>query len=135
MLPYLDDTRPPAVEFQRTVGPDQERRMNGRQPPDARTYLERGLAFARRGDLDEALTNFNESLDLAPDQPETHFHRGHALAALGRLAEAIAAFDEALRLDPELAPVYLARGPARAEAGDLEGALADYDALLARRPG
>ena len=88
--------------------------MTGRQPPDARTYLERGLAFARRGELDEALANFDASAELAPDQAETHYHRGPALVALGRLNEALAGFDEALCLDPELEPAYLARGMTRA---------------------
>ena len=54
--------------------------------------FERGQSAHARGELEKALSFYEQALKVRPEFPEAEFQRGNALASLGRLPEAEAAF-------------------------------------------
>ena len=53
------------------------------------------------GDVDAALSELQQALRLAPDNPQVHYQLARALERAGRPAEARTHFDEARRLWPK----------------------------------
>jgi tetratricopeptide (TPR) repeat protein len=54
--------------------------------------FERGQSAHARGELEKAISFYEQALKVRPEFPEAEFQRGNALASLGRLPEAEAAF-------------------------------------------
>lgn len=79
---------------------------------DPRLLFLRGAALAQLRRFNEAVEEFDRSLDLAPDVPLTLFHRALALNALERSDEALGDFKRVATLDP-------GSGEAHANAGVL----------------
>ncbi|QGM45152.1 tetratricopeptide repeat-containing sulfotransferase family protein [Methylocystis heyeri] len=108
--------------------------LDSRPPNPARILADLGLAQAALGQFENALASYDQSLALAPDQPDVHHRRGAALAALRRTGEAIASFDQALRLRPGFVDALNNRGVALSALGRAAEALASYDQALALKP-
>ena len=68
---------------------------------DYEEYLEQGETLASEGLIEEALSRFEQALEVAPENPEAIEAVGRALLNLGRLEEAEASFLDALEIDPE----------------------------------
>ena len=64
-------------------------------------YLEQGETMASEGLIEEALSRFEQALEVAPENPEAIEAVGRALLDLGRLEEAEARFLDALEIEPE----------------------------------
>ncbi len=60
---------------------------------DFQSLHERGIAYARRGDLDKALADFEAALKIKPDMAEAINDREKALALLRKYAESAARHD------------------------------------------
>jgi tetratricopeptide (TPR) repeat protein len=86
------------------------------------------------GRLDEAISEFRESLRLNPDSAPTQYNLGFALSARGRRDEAIAAFQSALRIDPEYAQAHNNLGALLQLAGQPDAALDHYRRAVSLRP-
>ena len=99
----------------------------------------RGIALARKGELDRAIADFDQALRLAPDHAQAYSDRGQALARKGEFDRAIADYDGALEIGrltrEEQARVHASRGLAYRSKGELDRAIADYDVALALDPG
>ncbi|MDG3006739.1 tetratricopeptide repeat protein [Paludisphaera mucosa] len=108
--------------------------MQRRQRSAAPGHIKEGRVRIVKGDLDGALTAFNEVLRTSPYLGEAYFYRGTVHQAQGRNDEALADFDQALRCDPQMAGAYLMRGRLLTERGTLEAAGADLDRYLSMRP-
>ena len=93
-------------------------------PKFANAYGNRGLVYASKGDLDRALADYNEALNIRPGAVD-YYNRGNAHFAKGDLNRAITDYNDAIRLDPKYDDVYLARGRAYLYSGNLAKALAD----------
>ncbi|BAQ17225.1 tetratricopeptide repeat protein [Methyloceanibacter caenitepidi] len=89
----------------------------------ASIYSDRGVAKWRMKQTKEAIDDFNESIQLAPDNAIVYNNRGNALMDLGHPEEAIKDFDRAIVLDPNYGAAYNNRGNAYA-------ALQNYDAAF-----
>jgi len=63
-------------------------------------YLLAGVVYSHKGNIQQALDNFDRAAELAPDDPEPLLLRGIALERDGRLTDAAQAYSEALRRDP-----------------------------------
>lgn len=64
----------------------------GDDAADPVRLFERGQSAHARGELEKALSFYEQALKVRPEFPEAEFQRGNALASLGRLTEAEAAF-------------------------------------------
>lgn len=89
----------------------------------ASIYSDRGVAKWRMKKTREAIDDFNESIQLAPDNAIVYNNRGNALMDLGHPAEAIKDFDRAIALEPAYGAAFNNRGNAYAS-------LQNYDAAF-----
>ena len=103
-------------------------------PAAAADYDNRGLLKAQKGDLDGAILDYNQALDLDPTLAVAYSNRGDAKYAGGNPDGAIADYTQAVTLDPKLALAYCHRGSVRQAKGDADGATLDYDQALALDP-
>lgn len=78
--------------------------------------------------LDEAIVEYDASIECKRDHPECWVNRGIALNRLGRIDEAGASFDEALGADPGFAPALRCKAILVRRLGRA----ADAEALFAR---
>ena len=97
-------------------------------------YNNRGLAYSERGNLEGAIADFNEAIDLNPDLAKAYNNRGVAYFGRGNLEGAIADYNEAIRLNPDDADAYNNRGVAYSKQGNLEGAIADFQIAIDLNP-
>ena len=65
---------------------------------NARTYRDRGLAKQKKGDLDGAMADFNQAIQLNPQYGLAYRNRGNAKRKKGDLDGAIADFNQAIKL-------------------------------------
>lgn len=66
--------------------------------------IESGVSYARNGDPDQAIAEYDRAIELDPDFADTYYNRGNAYYDKGELDQAIADFQKALRIssDPYL---------------------------------
>jgi tetratricopeptide (TPR) repeat protein len=69
-------------------------------PETADVHNDLGIAYASRGQLDQAIAEFRRALDLDPDSAQTHWHLGAALAERGALDEAELHLRTSVQRDP-----------------------------------
>ncbi|MBO5209684.1 MAG: tetratricopeptide repeat protein [Lachnospiraceae bacterium] len=65
-------------------------------------YVERGEAYFRLNEFDNAISDFNEAINLKPDFAEAYVGRGNVYCYQGKYDCAIKDFDEAIRLNPTI---------------------------------
>jgi serine/threonine protein kinase/WD40 repeat protein/tetratricopeptide (TPR) repeat protein len=104
-------------------------------PFHAEAYYQRGLAYARYGQLVQARADFTMSLALKPDHAGAHFHRGLIDLGQRRPAVALADFSRAIDLEPKRAEAYRARGRAHLILRHCDEAISDLSRFLDIRPG
>ncbi len=87
-----------------------------------------------KGWLNEAVTNFTESLRLEPASATTHLNLAITLTKLGRHPEAQNHFSEAVRLDPGLAAAHLWLGYKLGNLGKIAEAMEQFAAAVRLNP-
>lgn len=97
-----------------------------RLPQEAAIWSNRGNARVSQRKLEEAIADYEQAIQLAPDAPDPYLNRGAALEGLGRWQEAIADYNHVLELDPNDPAAYNNRGNAEAGQGNWDQAIADY---------
>jgi curved DNA-binding protein CbpA len=101
-------------------------------PPanDANFYRERGIASYRRGDLSQAIAEFDEAIRLDPDNAQDYNIRANAWDEMGVFDRAVADYDEAIRINPNNPAVFHDRGIMLQRKGELDKALVDLDRAI-----
>jgi len=70
-------------------------------PKNAAVHSALGVALARQGKIDEAVTHFSEAIRLNPSDIDAHYSLGQAMARRGQSDRAIRHFSDVLRLKPD----------------------------------
>jgi tetratricopeptide (TPR) repeat protein len=65
-----------------------------------------GTALLKKGQTDEAISQFQEAIRLKPDCADSHNNLGNALSRKGQTDEAIRQYHEAIRLNPDFADAH-----------------------------
>ena len=79
---------------------------------EAEAYYHRGISYAEKGEYDQAIADYEATLQINPDHAIAFHNRGLAYFDKGDYDRAIADFDEALRLNPDYESAYCNRGNA-----------------------
>jgi tetratricopeptide (TPR) repeat protein len=93
-------------------------------------WYARGEALANMNRHSEALTCFDQLLELQPDHHKAWTFRGVVLIHLGRNHEALASCDRALALHPQDPEAWMFRGVALYRLSQYQAAYASYDKAL-----
>ncbi len=94
----------------------------------------RGLGWLERGELDNAIKDFNECIRLDPTDFAAFTCRGNAWSAKKEYDKAIKDYDEAIRLDPTLAVPFYNRGNAWSDKKEYDKAIKDYNEAIRLNP-
>jgi tetratricopeptide (TPR) repeat protein len=100
----------------------------------ATMYFNRGEAYREKGNLDSAIKDLGDSIDLDGKNANAYFGRGTALRAKGELDAAIADFDQAIKADPRNPTYYSTRSHAYYEKRDYERAIQDLTQAIKLNP-
>ncbi|HUI06133.1 MAG TPA: tetratricopeptide repeat protein [Verrucomicrobiae bacterium] len=93
-----------------------------------------GIALQRAGKIQEAIANYQQALQVTPDDALTHYNLGTALAEAGQVPEAIAQYEQAVQIQPDFAYAHNNLGLALAKLGRTPEAIAQYEQALRYLP-
>ncbi len=97
-------------------------------------YNNLGFYLSNRGQTEEAIGYYRESLKINPAYEDALNNLGHALAGQGKPLEAIPLYEAALKVRPNHVEVHNNLGNALAEVGKIDEAIAHYHVSLNRNP-
>ena len=103
-------------------------------PFDFGLRLDAGRTFVALGRHDEAVRQYQEAVELDPDQAQPHMQLAVELGRLRKPALAEKEFRETLRLNPVLMQAQVDLGIALYEQGKLEEARKQFEDVLQRNP-
>jgi Flp pilus assembly protein TadD len=97
-------------------------------------YNHLGTALYRKGQLDEAIRQFEESIRLNPHSAEAHYNLGTALEQKRELNQAISQYAEAIHLNPNYAEAYNNLGTALGQTGQHDQAMRQFEEAIRLKP-
>ncbi|MEW6350027.1 MAG: tetratricopeptide repeat protein [Thermodesulfobacteriota bacterium] len=113
-------------------------------PPQGVPHVERfarsvglnnlGVAFLRRGRLDEAVRVYEEALRVRPESAVTNNNLGTAKVAQGRVEESLGYFRKAIEIQPRVPEPYVNLGDALMRLGRYQEAKAQLERAVAMHP-
>jgi tetratricopeptide (TPR) repeat protein len=103
-------------------------------PNDANAFYNRGLLYAKNGDISLAVKDFDQAIRLNPNDPEAFNNRCWVRAVSGELELALRDCNEALRLRPNFADALDSRGLVYLKLNLNSKAIADFDSALRLKP-
>jgi tetratricopeptide (TPR) repeat protein len=105
-----------------------------KSPQKIRSYNNRGNAFLNQGNLDEAISDYNRTIEINPNSALAYNGRGDVYLYQGNLDEAISDYSQAIAIDPQFTEAYYNRGTAYMKQGSLEEAVEDFNKALEVNP-
>ncbi len=102
-------------------------------PRQVNAYFNRALAWAAKGELDQAIDDYTRTIELEPHlsvYTSAFLERGNAWSAKGEFQYATHDFTEALRLGGENAHIFHHRGKAWLALDEPDNAIDDFDAVV-----
>jgi len=96
------------------------------QASPAEAAFDRGTAKLRNGDLEGALADYNQAIQLDPELAVAYVNRGLVRRRLGDVQGALSDYNSAINLDPNMGEPFYNRGLIRRSNGDPQGALSDF---------
>jgi tetratricopeptide (TPR) repeat protein len=93
-----------------------------------------GDVFIMKGQTDEAIGEYRESLRLRPSYPQAHDNLGNAFLIKGRTDEAISQFREAILFKPDYAIAHSNLGAALCDTGKIDEAISEDQEAIRLKP-
>jgi len=93
--------------YQRAYDRMQAALVKAKQQPNALAHAVSAEVLSKQGHYDEAFTEIDRAMALAPNDPDIYLSKARILDATGRAAQAEEAVRSAMRLDPLYSPDYL----------------------------
>ncbi len=97
-------------------------------------HKKQALALARKGQYDEAITEFAKALEANPRDAEAYNSQGSTYTLKGQYDQALADFNKALELNPKYAKAYYNRALAYYYKGRYDEAIADLTKATELQP-
>ena len=105
-----------------------------KDPKSWMAYNNLGVVQLETGNLDGAIDDYQQSLQLYPDYPEALYNLGSALLQKEETDKAIELCEKALKLQPTDADAHVVLGNALMLKQDVDGAVVHYRQALKLRP-
>ena len=93
-----------------------------------------GIVFLQKGQVDKALEDFQNAVEINPNYLEAHSNLGLALLQEGQMDEAVAHFKKASEIAPNSLTTHYNLGVALFKNGELDEAVAQYRKALEINP-
>jgi tetratricopeptide (TPR) repeat protein len=102
---------------------------------NSKTYRRRGIAYLNLGQLDDALTDLTQAIELDDEDVEAYFTRG-TLRGYYRddFTGALADFERIMEIDPDYANAYMLHGAIQSQLENYAEAIDDYTRYLELEP-
>jgi len=130
VLPPKESAEDPRVTLQEAL----MRRRLEKYPGDFAAQCNLGELSLMRGQLRQAVSEFEQAVQAGPKSATAHSGLGTGLLAEGHYDQAISELKEALRLDPRHLNARLNLARALGAQGDLHSAAAELDGVLRQKP-
>jgi len=88
-------------------------------------YYNRGIAYSEKGEVERAIEDYTQAIDLNPKFADAYIKRGLAYTKNGEFERAIADYTKAIELNPDYADAYYRRSKVWLHLGQPEKAKAD----------
>jgi tetratricopeptide (TPR) repeat protein len=89
--------------------------------------MSRGAAWAKAGNTEKAMEDFNKVIEMDPNDPRAYHFRGLAHLKMENREMAKKDFDKAIELDDRYGVAYFSRGTTMSELGDMDRAGKDME--------
>ena len=99
-----------------------------------KAYFYRAYAKYSLGDIEGAISDYNQAIGIKPQDAHTYNFRGIAKYALGDKQGAIADYTQSIAINPKDADSYYNRGNVKDDLGDKKGSIADYNQAIHINP-
>ena len=106
-----------------------------RNPNCAMAHTDLGNVLVQKGRVDEAITHYQQALEIQPDYELAHYNFGYLLLQKGQVDEAISHFQKALALQPDSVPAHYHLGDAFLQQGRMNEAAVQFQKALEIKPG
>lgn len=103
-------------------------------PEEGIGYRYRGIAKNKLGQHEEAIKDFDKSIDLDPTNSSAFNNRGNAKHNLGQYDAAIRDFNEVIELEPNYSSAFNNRGASKIKLGQYEEAIKDFNTAIDFNP-
>jgi len=100
-------------------------------PKTAKDFNQRGTSKVQKGDVDGAIADFSQAVQLKRDYAMAYYNRGTVYASTGNVRAALADYTQVIALKPNSGAARYSRGSLRANTGDRAGAIADLQQAAA----
>ncbi len=101
---------------------------------NAKAHNNLGNALLQKGNVNDAITHYQEALQIKPDYAEAYNNLGNALFQKGNVDEAIVHFQKALQIKPDYAEAHDNLGNALFQQGNVDEAITHYQRALQIKP-
>lgn len=100
----------------------------------ALAYYFRANTREERGDIEEAMDDYNKTIAIRPSYATAYYNRGILKSIKRDKAGALADYNKAISLRPRYSEAYINRGSIKSGMGDKRGAIEDYSRAIAILP-
>lgn len=106
--------------------PEQAKEQTATSADPGKEHFEKGVQLALKGQYDDAIKEYEQTLKYNPSSPETYNNLGFAYMDKGDIDKAIESQKKAVELNPGLANGYYGLAMALEKKGDKPGALNNW---------
>ncbi len=100
--------------------------VNSTYSSDVVEIFNQGIEYAKKGDYENAIKEYNRALEINPKYAEAYYNRGDAYDDMGDKERAIADYNRALEINPKLSWAYFGKGLAYEELERFQEAVKAY---------
>ncbi|MGD1020993.1 MAG: tetratricopeptide repeat protein, partial [Verrucomicrobiia bacterium] len=93
-----------------------------------------GTLLLQEGKVSDAIGQFEQAVQIKPDDAEAHNNLGGVLLQMGRPGEAFVHAEQAIRIQPDLEGAHVNLGNALLQLGKIHEAISQYEEALRIRP-
>jgi tetratricopeptide (TPR) repeat protein len=93
-----------------------------------------GLALFQKGQVDDAIAQYQKAVEIYPNYVAAHYNLGNALLQKGQLDTALAQYEKAVEIDPNDAAAHINLGNAFFQKQQLDKAVAQFQKAVEINP-